>query len=54
MYVNNRHWGISIKFHFLLKYIWLGDKKKKILKGIYIPSLKKIEEASKSFLAYKF
>lgn len=35
MYVNNRHWGISIKFHFLLKYIWLGDKKKNTQGNLY-------------------
>lgn len=54
MYVNNRHWGISIKFHFLLKYIWLGDKKKKYSRESIYHLKKKIEEASKSFLEYKF
>lgn len=49
MYMNNSHWGISIKFYFLLEYT--VEIKKKHLRESIIPVdiFKKIEEASKRF-----
>lgn len=54
MYVNNRHWGISIKFHFLLKYIWLGDKKKKYSRESIYHLKKKLRKLAKVFLHINF
>lgn len=54
MYVNNSYWGISIKFYFFLKYIWLGDKKKKYLREFIYYFKKKLRKLVKVFLYINF